>query len=81
MNTQINKSRVILKPMLFISMNLLMAANVNADTSGLNAEATDELRDAGVDKYLGTSVSTTSEHDVWIEHAFDPLYTPDASYP
>ena len=72
-NTQINKSRVILKPMLFISMILLMAANVNADTSGLNAEATDELRDAGVDKYLGTSVSTTSEHGVWTKHAFDPL--------
>ena len=62
-------------------MFLLAAANVNADTSGLNTDAADELRDAGVDKYLGTSVSTPSEHGVWTEHAFDPMYTPDATYP
>ena len=62
-------------------MFLLAAANVNADSSGLNAKAADELRDAGVDKYLGTSISTTSEYGVWTEHAFDPLYTPDATYP
>ena len=62
-------------------MFLLAVASVNADSSGLNADAADELRDAGVDKYLGISVSTTSEHGVWTEHAFDPLYTPDATYP
>lgn len=81
MKTLINKSPVLLKPMLLVSMILLTAANVNADSSGLNAEAADELRAAGVDKYLGTSISVTSEHGVWTEHAFDPLYTPDANYP
>ena len=81
MKSRINNSPVLLILMLFMSMLLLAAVNVNADTSGLNADAADELRDAGVDKYLGTSISTTSEHGVWTEHAFDPLYTPDATYP
>ena len=76
MKIRINKSPVLLTLMLLIA-----AASVNADTSGLNAEAAKELRDAGVDKYLGTSISATSEHGVWTEHAFDPLYTPDATYP
>jgi len=81
MKIRINRSPVLLILMLLMSMLLIAAASVNADTSGLNAEAADELRDAGVDKYLGTSISTTSEYGVWTEHAFDPLYTPDASYP
>ena len=51
------------------------------DESGLNADAMAELRDAGIDKYLGTAVSTKSEHGVWTKHAFDPLYTPDDTYP
>ena len=43
--------------------------------------ALSELRDAGVDKYLGTSESTASDHGVWTKHAFDPKYVPDATYP
>ena len=50
--TRINNSPVLFNLMLFMSVFLLAAASVNADTSGLNAEAADELRDAGVDKYL-----------------------------
>ena len=34
----------------------LVGGNVNADVSGLNAGAMDELKDAGVDKYLGKSI-------------------------
>ena len=72
------KNRIIT---LWVSMLLLAFANVSADTSGLNTEAADELRAAGVDKYLGTSVSATSAHGVWTKHAFDPQYTPDPTYP
>ena len=49
--------------------------------SGLNADAMAELRDAGVDKYLGTAVATESEHGVWTKPALDPQYTLDADYP
>ena len=52
-----------------------------ADESGLNADAMAELRDAGVDKYLGTSRSTASEFGVWTKHDFDPNYVPDGTYP
>ena len=79
MQTQTNYTRVLITFVLFLSLFLLTTAN--ADVSGLNADATDELIDAGVDKYLGTSVSTESDYGVWTEHAFDPLYTPDATYP
>jgi hypothetical protein len=59
---------------------LLAGGNAGADVSGLNAAALDELRQAGVDKYLGTSESTRSEHGVWIKHAFNPRFAPDAGY-
>ena len=49
--------------------------------SGLNADAMSELRDAGVDKYLGSSQSFASEHGVWTKHDFNPNYVPDATYP
>ncbi|MEL7185103.1 MAG: pectin acetylesterase-family hydrolase [Pseudomonadota bacterium] len=54
---------------------------VNYNESGLNSDAMTELRDAGVNKYLGKSVSTKSEHGVWTRHDFDPQYTFDPSYP
>ena len=41
-------------------------------SKGLSRAAAKELRDAGVDKYLGTSQSTTSVHGVWTKHDFDP---------
>ena len=67
---------------LFLVICLSIASGTAlADESGLNADALSELQAAGVDKYLGTAVSTKSEHGVWTKHAFDPLYTPDDTYP
>jgi len=60
---------------------LLVGGAAAADVPGLNAQALRELRQAGVDKYLGTSMPTRSEHGVWTKHAFNPRYVPDASYP
>jgi len=79
MQTQTDYTRVLIA--FGLSLSLLWLTTANADVSGLNADATDELIDAGVDKYLGTSVPTESDYGVWTEHAFDPLYTPDATYP
>ncbi|MDH3612038.1 MAG: pectinacetylesterase family protein [Gammaproteobacteria bacterium] len=41
---------------------------------GLNPQAVQDLRDAGVDKYLGqfTPVSSTDVGDGWTKHTFDP---------
>lgn len=41
---------------------------------GLNADAADELRSAGVDKYLGlfTPISSVDVGDGWTKHTFDP---------
>ena len=55
--------------------------NYDDDESGLNADAMAELQLAGVDKYLGTSQSSASEHGVWTKHAFDPKRVFDATYP
>jgi hypothetical protein len=52
-----------------------------ADKSGLNPEAMDELRAAGVDKYLGMFQSSASDYGVWTKHDFDPNYVPDETYP
>ncbi|WP_405236065.1 pectin acetylesterase-family hydrolase [Lentisalinibacter orientalis] len=52
-----------------------------AAPSGLNDKAMDELRAAGVDKYLGTAQSIPSEYGVWTKHDFDPRYSPNPSYP
>jgi hypothetical protein len=65
---------------LSLAVLLLASGTASADVSGLNAKALDELRDAGVDKYLGTSVSAQSKHGDWTKHAFDPQYAPDPSY-
>ena len=67
---------------LFLVTFLSMASSTAlADESGLNADALGELQDAGVDKYLGTAVATKSDYGVWTKHMFDPLYTPDDTYP
>ena len=50
-------------------------------SKGLNRAAAKELRNAGVDKYLGTSESIKSQHGVWTRHDFDPKYTADATSP
>ena len=52
-----------------------------ADTSGLNDNAMNELRAAGVDKYLGEFEATRSEHGVWTRHDFNPQYVPDPDAP
>src|SRR5210317_721431 len=78
--TQIRRTFFSLKWTLSLAVLLLAGGTASADVSGLNAEALDELRAAGVDKYLGTSVSTQSKHGDWTRHAFDPKYTPDATY-
>ena len=70
----------------FINLFLVICLSITsgtalADVSGLNAGALSELQDAGVDKYLGTAVSTQSEHGVWTKHSFDSRLTPDATYP
>lgn len=50
-------------------------------SKGLNRAAARELRDAGVDKYLGTSQSEASDFGVWTRHVFDPDYVPDPTSP
>jgi len=50
-------------------------------SKGLNRAAARELRDAGVDKYLGTSRSEAIDFGVWTRHEFDRKLVPDDSYP
>jgi len=50
-------------------------------SKGLNRAAARELRNAGVNKYLGTSQWTDTDHGVWTEHLFDANYVPDGDYP
>ena len=78
--TQIGRSIVLKGWALSLAVLLLVSGNASADVSGLNAEALDELRDVGVDKYLGTSVSIQSTHGDWTKHAFDPQYALDPGY-
>ena len=53
----------------------LFSLTANADSAktkrGLNTAAQSELRDAGVDKYLGTAVAVESDFGVWTKHTFD----------
>jgi hypothetical protein len=49
----------------------LMSANGNAGPPGLNHDARQELRDAGVDKYLGEFEAVESAFGVWTQHTFD----------
>ena len=63
---------------LFLIICLSIASGIAlADESGLNADSLAELQAAGVDKYLGTSVSIQSTHGDWTKHAFDPQYALD----
>ncbi len=67
---------------LFLTVFLsITSGTALADVSGLNADAMAELQDAGVDKYLGTTQPDESDHGVWTEHAFDPNYALDETYP
>jgi hypothetical protein len=67
---------------LFLTICLSIASGTAlADESGLNADAMAELQAAGVEKYLGTSQSSESDHGVWTKHSFDPSYVFDPTYP
>ena len=54
----------------FVAVN---GAWAHDDDKGLNADAFDELSDAGVDKYLGqfTPISSVPVGDGWVKHTFD----------
>jgi hypothetical protein len=77
------RSRVLVALPLCLTTFLLMSGNALAVPPGLNREAAQELRDAGVDKYLGEFTPANSQDvgDGWTGHIFDPNYTPDDSYP
>jgi len=76
MRTRFNSSRVLTILALSVTAFFLMSAEGEAGPPGLDSDAEQELRDAGVDKYLGTSVADESDFGVWTKHTFDPEYTP-----
>jgi hypothetical protein len=59
-----------------LSLAVLVPTGAEGDSPnrGLTQEAEDELRDAGVDKYLGAFTPAGSEDvgDGWVKHSFDP---------
>jgi len=57
-----------------LAATVLMGAGFKKHKRGLNRRAVAELRDAGVDKYLGayTPVSSEDVGDGWTKHTFDP---------
>lgn len=59
---------------LTVAMVLSVAATMGMQCPGLNLGAYLELREAGVDKYLGefTPVSSVDVGDGWTKHTFDP---------
>jgi hypothetical protein len=66
---------------IFILFLAIASGSALADKSGLNPDAMDELRAAGVDKYLGMFQPSASDYGVWTKHDFDPNYVPDETYP
>jgi len=48
-----------------------MSASGEAGPPGLNADAEQQLRDKGVDKYLGEFTAEESVYGVWTQHTFD----------
>jgi hypothetical protein len=81
MKTRIGKPFSFKAGALSLIVLLLAGGTASADVSGLNGDAIDELKDAGLDKYLGTAVATQVDHGAWTRHLFDPQYTPDLTYP
>ena len=70
MRTRFTSSRVLTILALSLTAVFLMSANGEAGPPGLNSDAAQELRDAGVDQYLGTSVSVESDWGAWTQHTF-----------
>ena len=69
-----NLTRVILHLCLLVPLFTLTANADSAKTQrGLNAAAKSELREAGADKYLGTSVAVESDFGVWTQHTFSQV--------
>jgi len=81
MRTRFTSSRVLTILALSLTAVFLMSASGEAGPPGLNADAEQELRDAGVDKYLGAFEATETDFGVWTKHTFDPQYVPDGTYP
>jgi len=85
MKTRFYSSHVLMIFALSLTVFLPMSADGMGGRSkgklGLNAQASEELSEAGVDKYLGTSVAVESNFGVWTKHTFDPQYTLDPTYP
>jgi hypothetical protein len=70
MRTRFTSSRVLAILALSLTAVFLMSADGEAGPPGLNSDAAQELTDAGVDKYLGTSVSVESDWGAWTQHTF-----------
>jgi hypothetical protein len=70
-------------PICLLAPLLIALATIAQADPGLNATAEQELKAAGVDKYLGEFTPTSSEDvgDGWTRHTFDPQYVLDGSYP
>jgi hypothetical protein len=73
MRSQLTGSRVLTILAFSLTAFLLMSADGNAQKSGLNSQAAQELSAAGVDKYLGefTPVSSEPFNLDWTKHTFD----------
>jgi len=75
MRSRLNVSRTLL--ILGLSLSSLMLMGTGSPSCvmpGLDVNAKLELKDAGVDKYLGEFHAVESEFGVWTKHTFDPQY-------
>lgn len=73
MRSHPTSSRVLTILALSLTALFLVSADGDAKQQGLNSDALDELTEAGVDKYLGTSIAVESDWGAWTQHTFvDP---------
>ena len=68
--------RFVITVFVFICLSLVSTTAFSrpGPTRGLNPQAIQELKDAGVDKYVGkfTPAATTQYPGGWVKHTFDP---------
>lgn len=66
--------RPTLVALILTAASVLLASSAGAGGKGLAPAAAEELREAGVDKYLGryTPIASTDVGDGWTKHTFDP---------
>ena len=81
MRTTVCRSLFSKRWILTLAALLLASGPATADVSGLNAEALAELRAAGVDKYLGRSESTRTEHGALRPGTGRPVFSPASEIP